>query len=54
MLVIDNMIYVYINNKLEVKTCLKYDHGYGYCGVYKCKHSKVSLLDYKEGDQDEI
>ncbi len=53
-LVIDNMIYVYINNRLEIKTCLKYDHGYGYCGVYKCKHSKVSLLDYKEGDQDEI
>ncbi len=48
--VVDNMIYVYVNDKLEIKTTFKYDQGHGLCGVYKCQHAKVLLIDYKDGD----
>ena len=48
--VVDNMIYVYVNDILEIKTTLKYDQGHGLCGVYKCQHAKVLLIDYKDGD----
>lgn len=50
-LIKDNLIYVYINNKLEISTSLKYDQGYGLSGVYKSKHSNVKILEYKDGDQ---
>ena len=49
----DNLIYVFINDKLEISTSLKYDQGYGLSGVYKSNHSKVHLYNYKEGVNDE-
>ncbi len=44
----DNLIKVYINDNLEIETTLKYDEGYGKCGVYKSKYSKVKLFNYTE------
>ena len=49
----DNLINVFINDKLEMSTSLKYDQGYGLSGVYKSNHSKVHLYNYKEGVNDE-
>lgn len=47
--VIDNVIKVYVNDKLEIQTVLKYDEGYGLSGVYKSKYTKIKLFDYKGG-----
>ena len=44
----DNLIKVFINDILEIETTLKYDEGYGKCGVYKSKYSKVKLFNYLE------
>ena len=46
---LDNKLEVYVNDKLEFVTDLKYDTCYGKTGVYKNKYSKISILDYKEG-----
>ena len=46
---LDNKLEVYVNDKLEIVTDLKYDTCYGKTGVYKNKYSKISILDYKEG-----
>lgn len=45
---LENIIKVYVNDKLEIQTNLKYDTCYGQCGVFKSRHSKIKLLNYKE------
>ena len=47
--VIDNIIKVFINDKLEIITEFKYDYGYGYCGLYKSDLSSVIITKYKGG-----
>ena len=47
---LDNIIKVYINDKLEIITDLKYDTCYGYTGIYINKYSRISILDYKGED----
>ena len=46
---LENIIKVYINDKLEIITDLKYDTCYGKTGIYKNKYSRIKILDYKEG-----
>lgn len=46
---LENIIKVYINDKLEIITDLKYDTCYGKTGIYKNKYSRIRILDYKEG-----
>ena len=50
--IIDNIIKVYINNKLEIQTEFKYDYGYGYCGLYKSNLSEVTITKYKGGTEE--
>ena len=50
--IIDNIIKVYINNKLEFQTEFKYDYGYGYCGLYKSNLSEVTITKYKGGTEE--
>ena len=47
---LDNKIKVYINDKLEIITDLKYDTCFGRTGIYKNKYSNVTILDYKEDE----
>lgn len=44
----DNMIYIYINDKLEIKTCLKYDQPYGFGGLYKSSNSNIKYISYRK------
>lgn len=47
---LDNKINVYINDKLEITTDIKYDTCYGKTGIYKNKYSYIKILDYKEDE----
>ena len=47
---LDNKINVYINDKLEITTDIKYDTCYGKTGIYKNKYSYITILDYKEDE----
>lgn len=47
---IDNVLKVYINQELVIKTTLKYDHGRGLVGLYKNKYANVSFKKYLKGE----